>query len=167
MWLNSGVYGDIVLKVTRNVLENGNDFTRNMQKVSTRCTGNIGEDIAAKFLISQGFRIIERNYRKKYGEIDIIARTEGEVPRETGYIHFFEVKSINVWSLAGIGGKTDHKGHNPEENVHSFKARQIRRMIQTYASAVPDAPFQFHVICVYMDARARLARVKWLKNIVI
>ncbi|NLD88630.1 MAG: YraN family protein [Clostridiales bacterium] len=38
--------------------------------------GRIGEDIAAKFLASHGYEIIERNYRCAYGEIDIIARKE-------------------------------------------------------------------------------------------
>ena len=40
-----------------------------------RKTGNLGEDLACRFLMKHGFNIIERNYLKKCGEIDIIAQT--------------------------------------------------------------------------------------------
>jgi putative endonuclease len=41
--------------------------------------GQEGEDRAAKFLIEQGYRILERNYRTKSGEIDLIALHQNEV----------------------------------------------------------------------------------------
>ena len=41
--------------------------------------GRIGEDVATRFLIGKGFKIIARNYRKPWGEIDIIARDEDVV----------------------------------------------------------------------------------------
>jgi len=37
--------------------------------------GNLGEDIACRFLKKKGFKIVDRNYRKKWGEIDIIAQS--------------------------------------------------------------------------------------------
>ncbi|MBI4691919.1 MAG: YraN family protein [Candidatus Terrybacteria bacterium] len=40
--------------------------------------GEIGENTACKFLMKQGFIIKDRNYRKKWGEIDIIAQDETE-----------------------------------------------------------------------------------------
>ena len=43
-------------------------------------TGRVGEAVAAQFLVRKGFRIIERNYRKPWGEIDIIAE-KGAVVR--------------------------------------------------------------------------------------
>ncbi len=132
----------------------------------TRSIGDIGEGIACTFLRRQGFAIIAQNYRKKWGEIDIIARRN--VPRET--IHFFEVKSVNVWSLKNIHKNLEIYGHNPEENVHSLKTRHIRRMIETYLNENHNgqgSAFEFHVLCVYMNSKTRHARVKWLKNIVL
>ena len=41
--------------------------------------GREGEDRAAEFLIAQGYRILERNYRTRSGEIDLIALHEGQV----------------------------------------------------------------------------------------
>ena len=145
----------------------------------TRSVGNLGEDIACKFLEKNGFVIAARNYRKKWGELDVVAREGDMLTREThknfsARIHFFEVKSINVWSLDNIGGARGFKGHNPEENVHSFKTKQIRRMIQTYMMESVDGvnggvgmDFQFHVLCVYIDQKARRGRVRWLRDIVL
>jgi len=48
--------------------------------------GRLCEDEAARFLKREGYRILERNYRSVFGEIDIVAK-------ESGYIVFIEVKS--------------------------------------------------------------------------
>ena len=52
----------------------------------SRAKGNIGEDKAVSFLEERGFKIIDRNYYSRFGEIDIIATKEG-------VLHFIEVKS--------------------------------------------------------------------------
>ncbi len=52
----------------------------------SREKGNIGEDKACSFLEELGFKIIDRNYYSRFGEIDIIA-TKDDV------LHFIEVKS--------------------------------------------------------------------------
>ena len=55
--------------------------------MNTKITGNIGENKAAAYLENKGFSIIERNYRTKGGEIDIIAYKDS-------VIVFVEVKSL-------------------------------------------------------------------------
>ncbi len=50
-----------------------------------RTLGNFGEDMAALFLRRKGYRIVERNYSCKFGELDIIAQ-------KGNYIVFVEVK---------------------------------------------------------------------------
>ncbi len=52
----------------------------------SRAKGNIGEDKAVSFLEERGFKIIDRNYYSRFGEIDIIATKED-------VLHFIEVKS--------------------------------------------------------------------------
>ena len=49
-------------------------FTSDSQR-----TGEIGENIAVRFLMKHGFSILERNYTKKWGEIDIIAKKDGKI----------------------------------------------------------------------------------------
>lgn len=51
-----------------------------------RETGLVAEKASVEYLETLGFQIIERNYRKRYGEIDIIARKGDR-------IHFIEIKS--------------------------------------------------------------------------
>ncbi|MDE1940987.1 MAG: YraN family protein [Patescibacteria group bacterium] len=125
-----------------------------MASLCTRTRGDIGEDIACKFIQNKGFSLILRNYRKAWGEIDIIARKDG-------VLHFIEVKSITA---------TSDTGHRPEENVHGNKQRHIRRMIQTYYlehGLGSDTEFQFHVITVKMNERTRRASVKMIENIIL
>ena len=57
-----------------------------MKKFSTQNIGEIGEEYATKFLKKKKYKILERNYRKRYGEIDIIAENKN-------YIVFVEVKT--------------------------------------------------------------------------
>jgi putative endonuclease len=135
--------------------------------------GKTGEDIACKYLEKVGFTIVVRNYRKKWGEIDIVARET-----TNGKVHFFEVKSISVISFNKIYSNGHFQGHSPEENVHFFKAKQIKRMIETYmmefhtsihgANRCDTFPeFQFHILCIYMSSMVRRAKVRWLKNIIL
>ena len=53
--------------------------------MNTRKTGQRYEDMAVEYIEKQGYRVLERNYRCRYGEIDIIARHQG-------YLVFIEVK---------------------------------------------------------------------------
>ncbi len=126
----------------------------------TRAKGNKGEDLASKFLEGKGFIVADRNYLKKWGELDIIAIKDKK-------LHFFEVKSVAVLSLAAIDvGNT----HRPEDNVHGLKVRSIRRMIETYIEDKKisiDTEFQFHVLCVYMEARTGKGAVKWIENVIL
>ena len=118
-----------------------------------RLIGNQGEDIACEWLKKHNFLIIDRNYLKKWGEIDIVATKDN-------IIQFIEVKSVTG----------DGKGHRPEENVHEMKTRRLKRVIQTYLSERKyglDAQFKFHVVLVYMNENTRRAKVTMLENIIL
>ncbi|MEK7184969.1 MAG: YraN family protein [Patescibacteria group bacterium] len=122
---------------------------------NNREKGNIGEDIACEYIVKQGFFIQERNYLKKWGEIDIIAVKDQ-------ILHFIEVKST-IDKGKGLS-------YRPEENVHELKIRRLRRTIQTYLNERKygiDAKFQFHVITVIINEGTGKSTVKMLKNIII
>lgn len=76
--------------------------------------GDIGENFAADMLTNSGFRVIERNYRTKAGEIDIIAIKDG-------VLHFVEVKTRNG----------DQYGY-PSEAVTLTKQMRIKRAAEQY-----------------------------------
>jgi len=129
----------------------------NYRKMDTRTKGNVGEDVACKFLEAKSFRVVARNFMKKWGEIDIIAIKDNVV-------HFFEVKSVTFDPIHAL------RSHKAEENVHGFKVRQIRRMVETYLAETKrglDTEFYFHVLCVYLNMERRTARVKWIKNVIL
>ncbi|MES2314639.1 MAG: YraN family protein [Patescibacteria group bacterium] len=117
--------------------------------------GNTGEEIACQFLRKNGFIIVDRNYYKKWGELDIVAK-------KGNALHFFEVKSVTRSFVS--------ESFRPEENVTPFKVKQLRKIIQTYLTdkgSGLDAEFSFHILCVFMDEKTRLARVQWIKNVIL
>ncbi len=76
--------------------------------------GDSGEEFAAKVLEESGFKIIERNYSTRYGEIDIIALRDG-------VLHFIEVKT-----------RTNMEFGYPAEAVTDVKVTRIRRTAESY-----------------------------------
>ena len=88
----------------------GRSLRRNFRREGAR-----GEEIAARFLVEQGYRIVERNFRfRRKGEIDIVAR-EGE------YLVFCEVKM-----------RTNDEYGLPEYAVTPRKQETIRRVAAAY-----------------------------------
>lgn len=107
-----------------------------------------------KFLIDKGFTIIERNYTKKIGEIDIIA-TKG------GIIHFIEVKTI-------VSRVTNDR-YNPFENITPFKLRKLARTIEWYLvekHVSRETPWVIDAIAVLIDQNARSAKIEVLWNVI-
>lgn len=86
------------------------------EKQSRRSIGNAGEDIAVQYLESKWYKIIERNYQIKGGEIDIIAK-------DNGIFVFMEVRyRVNE----------DH-GH-PLDSFGVMKRRAMRRTLMLYVN---------------------------------
>jgi putative endonuclease len=133
-------------------------FTSKAQK-----KGELGEDLAERFLISRGFRIVERNYTRRFGEIDIIAE-------KSERIHFFEVKSVSYetskQSNSYIKNVTHETFIRPEENMHPKKLERLYRTIAVYLSYKGQKDWQLDLLCVYIDKDNKTAKVKLLENIV-
>lgn len=114
--------------------------------MSTTEAGRRGEDVAASFLISKGYEIIERNYYRDHGELDIVAR-DGEV------IVFAEVKT-----------RRDRRFAAAAEAVSPAKRRKLRAtaLYWLQARGLSDSPARFDVIEVY--TAAELPAVRQIKN---
>lgn len=76
--------------------------------------GKIGEEIATKYLKQNNYKIIERNFRCKQGEIDIIAKEKEEIV-------FIEVKT-----------RSNIMYGRPSEAVNEAKQKHIRRAAKYY-----------------------------------
>ena len=119
-----------------------------------RKIGDIGEEVVCKYLETKGFRVLERNYLRKWGEIDIVAE-KGQL------LIFIEVKSVS---------REPGKGYRPEENMHPAKLKRLHRVIQTYLldRKVPDSrEWRVDVACVYLDFSTRKAKVEMLENVIL
>ena len=82
--------------------------------MSTKTFGNYGEDLAVEHLQLNGYKIIERNFRVPWGEIDVIAQEEKTLA-------FIEVKTR----------KSLHYGA-PFESVEAIKRRKIVKVALAY-----------------------------------
>lgn len=124
--------------------------------------GRLGEDIAVKHLENKGFCIIERNYLKKYGEIDIITRKDD-------IIHFIEVKSVSYENNPSVSRVTPDS-YRPEDNIHTQKLKRLSRTIQAYLLSNcqnEDPVWVFDVVTVKIDTNKRQAHVKVLEDVVL
>ncbi len=125
-------------------------------------TGAIGERVVAKYLVNKGYSVIDRNYRKKWGELDIVAQKDG-------ILHIIEVKTVSRRSNDGHFDK-EINNYRPEDNMHPWKQKRLQRAIQTYLlekykSKEPE--WQLDLACVFLDQERRVARVKLLENLIL
>ena len=119
--------------------------------------GRMGEDVAAQFLKKKGFLILERNYRKPWGEIDIIAE-KGSVVR------FIEVKTLSRETLPDIS--REMSDYRPEEQVHQTKLRKISRTAEMCMNARMDMrDFQIDVVGVLLNIHTRQARCRLFEQV--
>jgi len=124
--------------------------------------GEIGEEVACKFLVKRGFEIVDRNYRKKWGELDIIAK-------EGGKLHFIEVKTVSRENVRSISRETLEQD-KPEERIHEQKQKRLARAIQTYLSekhVSRETYWQIDTIAVFLDLNNKDARIRFMDNIIM
>jgi len=106
--------------------------------------GQTGEDLAVCYLENQGYTIVERNYRKRIGEIDIIAR-DGEC------LVFIEVKT-----------RSNRRFGSPFDAVDFRKQQQISRVALAFMTQhrFGEVPVRFDVIGVHLEESPRVELIK-------
>nr|KKS46980.1 MAG: hypothetical protein UV11_C0021G0011 [Candidatus Giovannonibacteria bacterium GW2011_GWF2_42_19] len=130
-----------------------------------RKIGDICEALVKKRLEVMNFTVLESNYLRKWGEIDIIALEP--FSRETWCLHFIEVKGSVSREIGGHGFSREIM---PEANVHGFKIRRLWRAIQTWLAENPkysDFEWQIDVAAVFVDFNAKKAKIRWTRNIIL
>ena len=131
-------------------------FTSETQK-----TGEIGENVAVKFLVKHNFLILDRNYTKKWGEIDIIAEKSNK-------LYFIEVKSVTRETLSDVNRETLDQ-YNPEDNMHPWKLKRMARTIQTYllSKNLDEKEWQVDLLVVFLSLKDKNAKIKVVKDIIL
>jgi len=118
-------------------------------------TGRIGEDIAARFLLKKGYEILELNYRKFHGEIDIIAKDLNEIV-------FVEVKTVTREMLDTVTRET----YRPEDNMHKSKVKTVSRTAELYLiDKKLNCEWRLDFIAVELDKSSNKAKVRHLKGV--
>jgi putative endonuclease len=111
--------------------------------------GRKGEDLAAEHLRRAGYRIIERNVRTRYGEIDLVAK-DGDC------MVFVEVRTVASGFMA------------PEESVTRHKQRQVAslamRYLQTHEAS--DVEWRADVVAIEIGSDGKPARLEHFVNAV-
>ncbi|MDO8664657.1 MAG: YraN family protein [Candidatus Liptonbacteria bacterium] len=113
-------------------------------KTSKSETGELGENIACEYLNGKGYRILERNYWKPWGEIDIVAVTK------TNTLVFIEVKTLKENPSTGL---------LPEDNLTSAKLKKLQRVCRGFVADKPelvreDRGWQIDLVAVKIPAGA-------------
>ena len=119
--------------------------------MSTSELGFLAENLAAKYLEKKGYAILELNYRKPWGEIDIIASKEG-------ILVFVEVKAKRK-IIAGF---------EPELRANGPKMIKVVRTARTYLAAKKYSPlqeWQIDIISIGLDEPKEMAKIRHFKNI--
>lgn len=114
-------------------------------------TGAYGETVASDLLTKKGYRIREKNFRTRFGEIDLIAEKDGTIA-------FVEVKS-----RIGIS-----KG-KPYEAVTQHKLSTIMRTGQLYVlqKGLNKYKLSVHVISIVFDEAKKVQSLRHFENITL
>lgn len=112
--------------------------------------GRWGEQLAAKHLEAEGYELLERNWRCRRGEIDLVARG-GDV------LVFVEVKT-----------RRGRDYGTPEEGITSYKAKRLLELSQRYLLEhdLEDVEWRVDLVAVELDPQGKLLRCEHVPNIV-
>lgn len=116
----------------------------------SKFVGDLGESLACEYLVNNGYKILCRNYRIDFGEIDIIAKKKGLFADKT--IHFIEVKTLSASGL-----------FSPEEHVDYKKQRKLRQLSEIWMAKNKKSqnyPYQIDVVSVCGD------KIDFFENII-
>lgn len=112
-------------------------------------TGKIGEDIAQKYLKKQGYKILERNFKTKYAEIDLVARQKNELV-------FVEVRT-----------KKGEAFGTPEESLNQRKLRKLWWNARGYTNKIRwQGPYRIDAVCIVLNLDNSFVRLNHYQNIV-
>lgn len=115
------------------------------KKESAYRSGQRAEDAVAHLYASQGYTILQRNFRSRHGEIDLIAAKKNK-------LHFIEVKA-----------RSDDRYVSPQEAVSAWKRRRIRLTAWYYLFRHPHLPYDYFLFDI-AEVYLRRGKIHLLQN---
>ncbi|MFZ5646254.1 MAG: YraN family protein [Bacillota bacterium] len=111
-------------------------------------TGRSGEETAVQYIKKKGMRVLERNFRCRLGELDIIAR-------DCHCLVFVEVRTVTGTAFG-----------TPQESVGWKKIQKLRLLAQYYTKLrnLGDVPLRFDVVAVTREPGGRVTKVEHIVN---
>lgn len=110
--------------------------------------GKIGEETAVRYLRQTSFKVVEKNWKCEFGEIDIVA-----VKKDT--LYFIEVKT-----------RDGRDQESPEDAICAYKIAKLQRLAEFYSSIHPKLPgrLMLSAVCVTTCGK-EIEKVVWYENI--
>lgn len=141
-----------------------NDKECNEKYSHKRQFGNQGENIVCEILKIKGMKILDRNYLKRCGELDIVARMGNT-------IHFVEVKTVSRETIPDVNCETflENVMHRPEEGVDRSKIFRMRKTIGVYMAEKQikeNIEIQIDIACVVFYTKDMRASVEFIENVI-
>ncbi len=124
--------------------------------MDTRELGNLGEKLACEYLVKKGFKILGKNDRISFGEIDIVAKKRWRLFNNDTTIHFVEVKTII---------RSD--GFFPEDRVNQRKQQKLKNLVHIWLkkNKYPQSfPCQIDVIGITVNPETKKAEIRYFPN---
>lgn len=106
-----------------------------------------GEEIAAKYLQNNGYTIIDRNFRARNTEIDIVAVRDNSLV-------FVEVKT-----------RTSNKFGTPFESINYFKLKSLTKAAQHYKISHKNLPEAMRIDAISVDLSSAKPKIEHIQNI--
>jgi putative endonuclease len=115
----------------------------------TQSVGRRGERLAEEHLVAQGARLLERNYRIEYGEIDLLLEHDGDLVA-------VEVKTRDVGDL-----------EQPEEAVSWHQLRRIVRALSMYAmdNDLLEGTWRIDAVLIVIEPDGSVLRLDHLRSV--
>jgi putative endonuclease len=137
---------------------------QNKNKTEKQKIGEIGENIAVKHLVKQGYKILDRNFRKPWGEIDIVAKKDD-------ILYFVEVKTVSYETVSYETNKLvslENNDYDPENNVDDWKIKRLNKAIQSYLGYIKSSDkqeWQINIMSVFVDLKNKKAKIRITEDI--
>lgn len=111
--------------------------------------GKLGEKLAKKYLKKQGYKILDKNFYTRYGEIDLIALKDNT-------LIFFEIKT-----------RTNQSFGYPEEAINYKKQGHLKKAAEIYLfkKGISNKDLQIDVLSIELGENKRKTKIRHLENI--